>query len=316
MWLQVRMYLLLGVMFAILYALLVAVGSYMGVGSFFSYLILGFVMLFVQFMIGPKLVEWTMRVKYVTPQEEPELHKIVEELSRKAGIKKPRVAISSMNIPNAFAFGRWGGDARVCVTRNIMNLLSEDELKAVIGHELSHVKNRDVMVITLLSIVPMICWYIAMSFMYGGRDREGRGNAAFLGIAAFLLYFITNLLVLYGSRIREYYADLGSVKLGNQPHYLASALYKIVYGSAKTPQSELQKVQGARAFFLNDPARAMNEIQELQVIDANLSGTIDLNELMDMKNKEVKLSSTDKLMEIFTTHPNMLKRIKHLSTLT
>ena len=138
-----------------------------------------------------------------------------------------------------------------------------------------------------------------------------------IGLGAFLLYFITNLLVLYGSRIREYYADRGSVRLGNMPHHLATALYKLVYGNARfRDKEELKRVEGVRAFFLNDPARAWGEIRQLSQIDRDMSGTIDYDELMELRQKEVRLGTADKLMELFTTHPNMLKRIKHLSTLT
>jgi heat shock protein HtpX len=174
-------------------------------------------------------------------------------------------------------------------------------------------------IITLLSAIPLIMYWIAFSMMwrgaFGGRSQGG-GYAALIGLGAFLLYFITNLLVLYGSRIREYYADLGSVQLGNMPHHLATALYKLVHGNARfRNKEELKRVEGVRAFFLNDPARAWREVRELSQIDRDMSGTIDYDELMELRQKEVRLGTSDKLMELFTTHPNMLKRIKHLSTL-
>ena len=198
-------------------------------------------------------------------------------------------------------------------------LLNKDELRAVLGHELSHIKHRDMTIITLLSAIPLIMYWIAFSMMwrgaFGGRSQGG-GYAALIGLGAFLLYFITNLLVLYGSRIREYYADLGSVQLGNMPHHLATALYKLVHGNARfRNKEELKRVEGVRAFFLNDPARAWREVRELSQIDRDMSGTIDYDELMELRQKEVRLGTSDKLMELFTTHPNMLKRIKHLSTL-
>jgi heat shock protein HtpX len=314
MWLQIRMYILTVVLFGILYAIVAIIGSYLGIGSFLFYGIAAMVMMFIQYMIGPKIVEWSMGVRYVSEKEAPGLHKMVAELAEKANIKKPRVCISEMRMPNAFAFGRWQGDGRVCVTRGILDLLSEDELKAVIGHEISHIKNRDVAIITLLSVIPMICWWLSRSFMFSS-DRE-RGGAAIIGIFAFILYFITNLLVLYASRIREYYADRGSVNLGNKPHSLASALYKLVYGTAKTNKSEIKKVEGYKAFFVNDPSRAINELTELRSLDKDMSGSIDSKELESIRNAKVKLKTTDKIMEILSTHPNMLKRIKHLSTLS
>lgn len=313
MWLQIRMYLLLALMFAIIYAVVVVAASMIGIGGFLFYIGFAVVLLVVQYLLGPKMVELSMRVKYVSEKEYPELHKMVEELARKAGIPKPKVGVSKLPIPNAFAYGRWLSDGRVCVTEEIMRILTREELRAVLGHEISHLKHRDVTVITMLSVVPMVLWYLAWSFMWsGGRNR---GNTVLLGLAAFLLYFITNLLVLYGSRIREYYADRGSVKLGNAPHALASALYKLVYGSARVDRESLKQMEGYKAFFVNDPSRAHNEIMELKQIDTDLSGTIDQNELLALRSKKVRLSTADRLMEMLSTHPNMVKRIKYLSSL-
>ena len=320
MWLQTRMWLLMAVMFGILYGVIVGVGTLMGKGSATIYIILAFVFLGIQYLIGPAIVGWTMRVKWVPEKEEPELHRMVAELAEKAHLPKPKVGISQLNIPNAFAFGRTRGDGRVCVTRGILNLLSRDELKAVLGHEISHIKHRDMAIITLLSAIPLIMYWLAWSMMFRGAfggGRQGGGSyAVLIGFGAMILYFITNLLVLYGSRIREYYADQGSVRLGCQPHHLATALYKLAYGDARHRNSEeLKRVEGVKAFFVNDPSRAWTEINELKQVDSDMSGTIDYDELMELRQKEVRLGTGAKLMELFTTHPNMLKRIKHLSSL-
>ncbi len=319
----IKMWLLVALMFGILYGLITGVGSYTGIGNAYSYIILAFVFMGLQYLIGPSMVSMMMRVKWVSENDEPELHRQIAELAQRAGIPKPKVGISQLSIPNAFAFGRSIRDGRVCVTQGIRRLLTKDELKAVLGHEIAHLKHRDMMIITLLSVIPLICYWIAWSFMWGGmfgRRRESGGYAALIGIGAMLAYFITNLLVLAGSRIREYSADERSVKLGNAPHHLASALYKLVYGSAqyrKTSQGEeeLHKVEGLRAFFLNDVGRAHNEIKELKTIDQDYSGTIDQNELLSIRSKEVRLGGGEKIAELLTTHPNMLKRIKRLATL-
>lgn len=322
MGLQLRLYLLLGLMFAILYAVIIGISRIIGAGGFATYAIIAAALVLLQFLIGPSMVSWIMKVKYVSEQEQPGLHRMVSELAAAAGINKPRVAVSELAIPNAFAFGRTRSDARVCVTRGLMKLLGKEELRAVLGHEISHIKNRDMIIITVLSVLPMICYYIAMSFlwsgMFGGRDRSSQGGGNILpiiGMGMLVLYFITNLLVLYGSRIREYYADRGSVEVGNQPHYLASALYKLAYGNARVPKEAYKRVEGVKAFFVNDPSRALIEFRELKEIDANMSGTIDASELDALRVKRVRLSTGDRLMELFTTHPNMLKRIKHLSSL-
>lgn len=310
MWLQIRMYLLMTILFGIVYSFLVI---FLQGGSFIFYAVLASVIMFIQYLIGPKMVEMSMKLKYVSPQEAPKLHQMVEEMAMKAKMPKPKIAISEAPIPNAFAFGRWKSDGRVAVTRQIMSLLSEDELKAVIGHEISHLKNRDVATITMLSVLPMIFWYMAWSFMFS--HGENRGNTILIGVVAFILYFVTNLLVLYGSRIREYYADRGSVSLGNKPHHLASALYKLVYGSARLSKDTLKSVEGQKAFFASDPSRAFHEFKDLKQVDTDLSGTIDQNELMALQNKTVVIGFKDKLMEAMSTHPNMVKRIKHLSTM-
>jgi len=318
MWLQARMFLLLAVLFGILYGVITGIGTWMGAGSAVIYIGLAFIFLGFQYLISPWLVGRSMKIKWVSEKEAPELHRMVAELAEQAHLPKPRVGVSQLSLPNAFAFGRTRRDGRVCVTQGILKLLNPEELRAVLGHEMAHVKHRDMMVLTLISVIPLIMYWIAISVMWGGvgRRQGGGSYAVFIGIGAFLLYFITNLLVLYGSRIREYYADLGSVQLGNRPHHLATALYKLVYGNARQRNSEeMKRVEGVKAFFVNDPSRSWREIRELSQIDRDMSGTIDYDELMELRQKEVRLRTSDKLMEVFTTHPNMLKRIKHLSTL-
>jgi len=321
MGLQTKMWLLVVLMFGILYGVITGIGTWMGAGSASTYIILAVLFMGFQYLVGPSMVSKIMRVKYVSEKEEPELHQMIEELTEKAKIPKPKVGVSQLSIPNAFAFGRSLKDGRVCVTQGIQQILTKDELKGVLGHEISHLKHRDMMIITVLSVIPLIMYWIAFSMMWGGfGGRRQGGYAVLIGLGAMVLYFLTNLLVLYGSRIREYYADERSVKLGNPPQHLASALYKLVYSSARVRrdprvQEEMKRVEGVKAFFLNDVSRAENEIRELQAVDRDLSGTIDQNELLALRSKTPKLSTAEKMMEIFTTHPNMLKRIKRLSTL-
>ncbi|MEJ2307279.1 MAG: zinc metalloprotease HtpX [candidate division WOR-3 bacterium] len=315
--LKLRMFLLVAVLFGIVYAIVTMIGTAMGITNFYFYLVLALFFMLIQYLIGPKIVEWSMRVKYVDESEYPELHRMIEELARKAEIPKPKVGISQVDLPNAFAFGRSRKDGRVCVTQGILNLLNKDELKAVLGHEITHIVNRDVLIITFLSVIPMLMYRIAWHFLFfgnmGRRRSEGAAYTALIGIAAMLFYFITNLLVLYASRIREYFADRGSVALGNQPSALASALYKLVYGSAKTNRQAKKDVEGLKAFFVNDPSRADKEIRELVQLDLDRSGTIDADELQYLHSKQIKVSFSDRLLEALSTHPNMLKRIQKLS---
>jgi heat shock protein HtpX len=315
MWsLKLRMWLLLVVLFGIVYALVSMLSYAAGITNFYFYLFLSLAMMFIQYMIGPKIVEWTMHIKTANRQEYASLYQMVESLAMKAQIPVPKIGIAQIPLPNAFAYGRTIRDGRVCVTEGILRLLNEDELKAVLGHELSHLKNRDVLTITLLSVIPMIMYRIAWHFLFYGRRRNDRGgNTALIGLVAFIFYFITNLLVLYASRIREYFADKGSVLLGNSPSSLASSLYKLVYGAARMDKESLKEVEGLKAFFLNDPSCAMAEIRELRQLDLDKNGTIDASELEFLRNKKMRLNFQDKLLEVLSTHPNMLKRIKKLS---
>jgi len=316
--LQLRMMLLLAALFGIVYAVIVMIGTAMGVNNFYFYLLVSLGIMLVQYMLGPKIVEWSMRVKYIKREEAPDLFALVEDQAQRANIPIPRVCISELDIPNAFAFGRGIRDGRVCVTRGIMRLLDREELKAVIGHELGHIRNRDVLTITLLSVIPMIMYRLAWQMMFSGgrRDERNGGSTIVIGIAAFLFYFISNLLVLYASRVREYFADKASVEFGNRPEALASALYKLVYGSARMSKDSLRESEGLKAFFINDPSQAMNEFRDLKQLDMDRNGSIDAGELGLLRSKPLRVSGSDKMMELLSTHPNMLKRIKHLSELT
>lgn len=313
--LRLRMGFLIIILFSIVFAIVSLIAYSIGINSFYFYLIFSLIMMLIQYLVSPRIVEWGMKVKYVSEKEAPELHSMVADLSSRAGIPKPKVGIADISIPNAFAFGRWTSDGRVCVTRGIINLLDSNELRAVLGHEISHLKNKDVLTITLLSVIPIVLYRIAWHLMFfsGDRRREGGSALVLIGLLSFIFYFITNLLILYASRIREYFADHGSIKLGNRPNYLASALYKLVYGSARIPKSGLNEVEGLKAFFVNDPSRAVGEFNELRQLDLDKSGTIEMEELERLKQGKIKVSFAEKTLEILSTHPNMLKRIQRLA---
>ena len=124
-----------------------------------------------------------MHVHYVSEQEAPNLHAMVEDLAMKAGIPKPKVGIAEINVPNAFAFGRSKGDGRICVTRGILKLLDKEELEAVLGHEMSHIKHSDMIVMTLISVVPLICYYIFISTLFSVEETT-MDMESIIGIAA------------------------------------------------------------------------------------------------------------------------------------
>jgi heat shock protein HtpX len=307
--LTIRLYLAIALLFFLLYVIVTLVGYFLGFGGPTLYAILAIVIILGQYLLGPKLVEMTMRVHYVSPEEAPKLHSMVEDLAIKAGIPKPKVGISEVNIPNAFAFGRTKKDGRVCVTRGILNILDEGELKAVLGHELSHINHRDMAVITLISAVPLIFYYIFISTLFSGSDDD----AGIIGLVALVGYLLSELVVLFVSRIREYYADQGSVELGNPPHELASALYKLTYTSATADKKAVKEVEGVKAFFVNDISSAGSVVSKLEQLDLDMDGSISESELDELKYTRTKIGTGSRVMEILSTHPNMVKRVKRLS---
>lgn len=307
--LTMRLYLAIALLFFLLYVIVTLVGYFLGFGGPTLYAILAIVIILGQYLLGPKLVEMTMRVRYVSPKEAPKLHAMVDDLAMKAGLPKPKVGISEVNIPNAFAFGRTKKDGRVCVTRGILNILDEGELKAVLGHELSHINHRDMAVITLISAVPLIFYYIFISTLFSGGDDD----AGVIGLVALVGYLLSELVVLFVSRIREYYADQGSVELGNPPHELASALYKLTYTSAAADKKAVKEVEGVKAFFVNDITSAGNVVSDLKELDLDMDGSISESELEELKYSRTKISAGSRVMEILSTHPNMVKRVKRLS---
>ncbi len=312
--LNLRLILASMLLFALLYVIISIISYFLGYGTPLTLGIVVVAVVLAQYLLGPKMVEYSMRVRYVSEVEAPKLHQMVEDLAVRAGIPKPKIGISETNIPNAFAFGKSKKDSRICVTRGILNILDENELKAVLGHEMSHINHRDMVVMTLLSVVPLICYWIFISTLFSDGDRDS--GTALIGIGALAAYFLGNLLVLFVSRVREYYADEGSVELGNQPNYLASALYKLVYGSARINKDELKEVEGLKAFFVNDISDARNEIDNLRAMDMDKDGSISESELAQIKYTKTRVKTSDKIMELFSTHPNMVKRIKRLSELS
>ncbi|KAF5064417.1 Protease HtpX [anaerobic digester metagenome] len=310
--LTLRIWLATALLFGILYAIITVICTYLGFGTPLIFAVMAIVVVFAQYMLGPVMVEKVMGVHYVSHHEAPNLHAMVDELAMNAGIPKPKVGIAETSIPNAFAFGRTKGDGRVCVTRGILNLLDEEELKAVLGHEISHIRHNDMAVMTLISVVPLICYWIFISTLFGDRDSD----AGIIGIAALVGYLLGQLLVLFVSRVREYYADEGSVEIGGKPHKLASALYKLVYGSANLDKRQVKEVEGVKAFFVNDISDAGNEINDLRQLDSNMDGVISESELAELRNMKTSIGTGSKIMELLSTHPNMVKRIKRLAELS
>ncbi len=239
---------------AILTLILVWLGGMVGgrVGMFAALLIAG-AMNFFSYWFSDRVVLSMYRAREVTPEEEPILHRIVESLSAKAGIKKPRVYMIESETPNAFATGRNPDHAAVAVTRGIMKLLSEEELMGVIGHELTHIINRDILIstvaATLVGAITFLANIARWSVFFGSSDDEG-ANPIGIIIFSILAGFAAVLIQLAISRSREYLADSGGAKLCGNPLYLARALEKLERGVERYPMTSVNP-STAHMFIVN-----------------------------------------------------------------
>jgi heat shock protein HtpX len=241
---------LLGLLYVVFGVVLI---SYLNVGLVPIILILG-ALAFVQYYTSDKLALKASGAKIVSEQEAPELHAMVERLAAMADLPKPRVAVIDSDIPNAFATGRNPKNAAVAVTTGLWRRLEPREVEGVLAHELSHVVNRDVLIMTLAGFFAMVAGLLARyAFFFGGGGRS-RDNGPPVWLVVLLVsvvtYFLSYILIRTISRYREYAADRGAALLTGAPENLMSALQKISSGIATIPQRDLREVQALNAFFI------------------------------------------------------------------
>ena len=243
-----------------------------GVPWFFI-LILAVGMSIFQYYMSDKLVLMTTGAKVVTAEQEPRLHATIERLAAMADLPKPKkIAIMDTHVPNAFATGRNPQNAVVAVTRGLMSRLNAKEVEAVLAHELTHVKNRDVMVLTWASVIVIMAGFLLQMLFWmslfggfggGGRGRDsGGGNAMMIMLAVYagtiVVYFVSQLLILALSRYREFAADRGAAVITRAPMQLASALQKISNDMYRIPEKDLRQVEHANAFFIVNALKGDN----------------------------------------------------------
>jgi heat shock protein HtpX len=257
--LSLRM-LLTGSLLGLLYVLFALVLFYVLNAGLVLMLVIVGVMAFVQYFTSDKLALRAAGAKVVGPEQAPQLHDMIERLSAMADLPKPRVAVIESDVPNAFATGRNKKHAAVAVTTGLWNRLEPKEVEGVLAHELSHIVNRDVLVMTIASFFAMLAALLTRFGLYsgmfggfgGGRDNNNNSVPVWLIIlvVSVVTYFLSQVLILAISRYREYAADRGSALLTGSPEYLMSALQKIASGITQIPQQDLRQVEGMNAFFI------------------------------------------------------------------
>jgi heat shock protein HtpX len=206
-----------------------------------------------QFLFSDRLALYSMGASVVDGDEYPELHARVTRLSRQADLPKPKVAVADSGVPNAFATGRSQASSAVCVTTGLLRRLDDEELEGVLAHELAHIKNRDVMVMTIASFLSTIAFMVVRwgAFFGGGRRRGGGGGGVIVAILASLVVWIISFLLIRAlSRYREYAADRGAASITGKPAALASALMKISGRMDKVPKEDMRDQAEMNAFFI------------------------------------------------------------------
>lgn len=269
-----------------------------------------------QWLISPYIIDALYHTRDISVNEDPKLHEIVENLSQRTGMKKPRLMLAQVQIPNAFAYGSPIAGNRVAVTSGLLKTLDYGEVEAVIGHELGHLKHRDVQIMMFVSLLPALFYYVGYSFMLSsmyGRQKENSSGGALLGIGFMAFSWVLNMFILYLSRTREYYADRHSASVvDNGTYRLSNGLAKIVYTTKKMGRTkkEKQQLSAFKALFISDPDRAETDSIAL----SNAAASNDSKLVQEILSK--KPTTMDKVTELFSTHPNIIKRLKALQELS
>ncbi len=239
----------LGLIYVIFIAALIAAG----LGAVFV-LVIAAVFALVQLMFGDRIALASMRAHVTEPHEAPELHATVERLCQLADLPKPRIAIADTELPNAFAAGHNRKTATVCVTTGLMQKLEPRELEGVIAHELAHIANKDVVVMTVAGFLATVAGLLVRFGVYHGVSRGSKDSAAMVFlivvVVSVLVYVISFLLLRALSRYREFAADRGAAIMTGAPAQLASALARISGNMDRIPGEDLRAAEGMNAFFI------------------------------------------------------------------
>lgn len=271
----------------LLYIVFLSALVYVGL-DFISITIIASVMIILQWYFSDKIVLWSSGAKIVTSDQYPRLHDVIERIIARNNLPKPKIAVINTRMPNAFATGKGKRSSVVAVTTGLLDLLDTEELEGVLAHELTHIQNRDVLVLTLASLFSTVAWYLMQfgfysggmgygyGYGYGGRDRNNAGGLAIVVIVAMLTWVISFLVIRAISRYREFAADRGSAQMTGKPAKLANALMKISGNMHRMPTKDLRQAEGLNAFFI------------------------------------IPAASGSTIINLFSTHPPVEKRIEKL----
>ena len=237
----------------ILYLVFLSVLVYVGI-DFVTIGVIASLMILAQWYFSDKIVLWSTGAHIVSREQYPELHDLVERIVARNGLPKPRIAVVNSRIPNAFATGKTPKSSIVTVTTGLMDQLETEELEGVVAHELAHIKNRDVLVLTLASLFSTVAWYLMQFSMYSGgfrsRGRDGAGGMALVMLVAIITWVVSFLIIRAISRYREFVADRDGALMTGKPTKLANALLKISGTMTRMPTQDLRQVEGMNAFFI------------------------------------------------------------------
>jgi len=268
---------------AAVYLAFLAVLLSMGVSQLVVILFMGGFM-FLQYFFSDKMILSRMGAKLVSESEEPRLHDMVRRLCQNADLPMPKIAVVKTSMPNAFATGRNQKNAVVAVTTGLVSRLNESEVEAVLAHELTHVKNRDMMVMTIATFLSslaqlMVQW---LPFMGGGdRDRDSGSNALLLLVVSLVVWIVSFILIRTLSRYREFAADRGAAIITGQPSNLISALTKI--SGSRVPTEDLRRVEGPVSALFITPALSGSSLSKLFSTHPTLEARIEALQRIGME---------------------------------
>ncbi|MGB3904030.1 MAG: zinc metalloprotease HtpX, partial [Anaerolineae bacterium] len=240
--LVVRSVLVLALLFGLVFAVGMVVNVYLGLPTWTAVFYAVFV-IFLQYVLGPLILEWLFTIEWLDPEDlSPELAAFAKRVCAERGVPLPRFGLIDDGTPNAFTFGHWPRNARLVVTRGILDLLTLEEQQAVVAHELGHIARWDFVIMTVAATVPLILYVLAdATWRSAGDADEGAGYLVAVGVASYAAYLVSQFIVLLLSRVREYLADQFSASVTGNPDHLASALVKIAYGLARPPEDRQPK---------------------------------------------------------------------------